>query len=126
MKTVITLLAVIFLANAATFGQQQFNETQEEQIERISKSKFQEKIATGEYILLDVRTVEEYMQGHLEGAKSLNFLDESFDNTIASLNKNYKYLIYCQSGVRSANALQKMKDAGFIHVLELEGGYSNW
>jgi rhodanese-related sulfurtransferase len=126
MKTILSLITVILLSSTALYSQQQFSETQDEQIERISKSKFQEKIATGEYILFDVRTTEEYMEGHLEGAKSLDFLNENFVNTITSLNKNYKYLIYCQSGARSAKALQQMKEAGFIHVLELEGGYSNW
>jgi rhodanese-related sulfurtransferase len=126
MKTIISLFAFLYLVNVTVVGQHEFNETQEERVERVSKAKFQEKMASGEYILFDVRTVEEYMEGHIEGSKNLNYLDENFSNTIATLNKNYKYLIYCQSGVRSAKALQQMKEAGFIHVLELEGGYSNW
>jgi rhodanese-related sulfurtransferase len=70
--------------------------------------------------------VDEYQSGHIEGAKSLDFLGQGFDATIKNLPKNYKYMIYCKSGGRSAKALEKMKKAGFVHVLELEGGYSAW
>lgn len=124
MKTLLSVFTVLLLSSFAF--SQQATETEEERIERISQEQFKEKLEKGEYIVFDVRTVEEYEEGHIEGAKSLNFLGKSFDATIEKLPKNYKYLIYCQSGGRSAKALEKMKEAGFIHVLELEGGYSQW
>ena len=124
MKNLFAILTILLLTGVAFT--QQATETEEERIERISQEEFKEKMETGEYIVFDVRTVDEYQEGHLEGAKSLDFLGKSFDATIQQLPKNYKYLIYCQSGGRSAKALEKMKEAGFVHVLELEGGYSQW
>lgn len=125
MKSIIALFSVLFLTTTLAFSQQT-TETDEERIERISQEEFKENLESGEYIVFDVRTVEEYQEGHIDGAKSLNFLGKAFESTLENIPKNYKYMIYCQSGGRSAKALKKMKEAGFIHVLELEGGYSEW
>jgi rhodanese-related sulfurtransferase len=125
MKTIISLFAVLFFSVNFTFGQQ-VTETEENRIERIAKDEFKENLESNEYIVFDVRTIEEYQAGHIKGSKSLNFLGKTFESTIEQLPKNYKYMIYCQSGGRSAKALEKMKEAGFVHVLELEGGYSKW
>jgi rhodanese-related sulfurtransferase len=124
-KAQIYLLTVLALLLFTT-GFAQESKSDEVTIKRVDKKAFKSAIQSGDYILFDVRTVEEYMEGHIEGAKSLNVLDDQFDKTISNIDKSYKYLIYCKSGGRSAKALQKMKEAGFTHVLELEGGYQNW
>lgn len=125
MKTFIALFLVLFISSSFAFSQTA-TETKENRVERISKEEFKENLSSNEYIVFDVRTVEEYQSGHIKGSKSLNFMGKAFESTIEQLPKNYKYMIYCQSGGRSAKALQKMKEAGFVHVLELEGGYSKW
>lgn len=124
-KAQIYLLTVLALLLFAP-GFAQESENDQTTIKRVDKKAFETAIESGDYILFDVRTVEEYMDGHIEGAKSLNVLDDQFDKTISNIDKSQKYLIYCKSGGRSAKALQKMKEAGFTHVLELEGGYQNW
>ncbi len=125
MKTFIALFTVLLISSSFSYSQIA-TETEENRIERISKEEFKENLSSNEYIVFDVRTVEEYQAGHIEGSKCLNFKGETFDATLEQLPKNYKYMIYCQSGGRSAKALEKMKEAGFVHVLELEGGYSKW
>lgn len=117
-----TILALLMF----TTGFSQETESEEVTTQQVDKEAFKSAIESGDYILFDVRTVEEYMEGHIEGAKSLNVLDDQFDKTISNISKTQKYLIYCKSGARSERALEKMKDAGFTHVLELEGGYENW
>lgn len=124
-KGQIFLLTILALFTFSTgFSQESNNE--EVTIERVDKEAFKTAIESGEYVLFDVRTTEEYMEGHIDGAKSLDVLDNQFDKTISNIDKSHKYLIYCKSGGRSAKALEKMKNAGFEHVLELEGGYLNW
>jgi rhodanese-related sulfurtransferase len=118
----LTILALLMF----TTGFAQETESEEVTIKRVDKKAFKSAIESGDYVLFDVRTLEEYMDGHIDGSKSLNFLDAQFDKTISNIDKSQKYLIYCQSGGRSAKALEKMKDAGFTNVLELEGGYLNW
>lgn len=76
--------------------------------------------------LIDIRTPEEFAEGHL--AKSLNYdwYNAAFDKQMAGLDKTKPVFIYCHSGGRSAAAVAKMKAAGFKEVYELAGGISAW
>jgi len=78
------------------------------------------------YVLLDVRTPEEFSSGHLKGAANYNFYNESFEDEINGLDKRKKYLIYCKSGGRSRQAMFLMKDLGFEEVYNLAGGITSW
>ena len=76
--------------------------------------------------LLDVRTSKEYAEGHLAGARQLDYLNtEAFDAGIKQLDKSRTYYIYCRSGRRSHGACLKMKKQGF-KVYDMEGGILNW
>ena len=77
-------------------------------------------------ILLDVRTPEEYSEGHIEGATLIDYNDSSFDSEIDKLDKDATYLIYCRSGGRSGKAVHKMIGTGFKDVTNMEGGYNAW
>lgn len=126
MKKSQLLLVSLFSLFIFSVGFSQESENEELRLETVDKETFKSAIESGEYILFDVRTVDEYMDGHIDGAKSLNVSDDQFDKTISNISASHKYLIYCQSGGRSSKALEKMEEAGFTHVLELEGGYENW
>lgn len=77
-------------------------------------------------IVLDVRTQEEFAEGHLKGARQIDYLNtEAFDNGMEQLGKDNTYYIYCRSGRRSHGACMKMKARGF-KVLDMEGGFLNW
>lgn len=77
-------------------------------------------------VILDVRTPAEYAEGHLEGAKLLDYINaEAFDAGVKTLDKANIYYIYCRSGRRSHGACEKMKAQGF-KVYDMEGGYLNW
>ncbi len=77
-------------------------------------------------IILDVRTPEEYAEGHLEGALLLDFLNtEAFDAGIKELDKAHTYYVYCRSGKRSHKACAKMQELG-LKVFDMEGGFLNW
>jgi phage shock protein E len=66
----------------------------------------QKKLSQKNVVLIDVRTPEEYVNGHVKGAKNLNFMDESFQAQVATLDKNKRYYLYCASGNRSGKAMQ--------------------
>lgn len=122
-KSLLFSILSLFLFNIS-FTQE--SENDEVVIKTVDKEKFKSALESKEYILFDVRTIEEYKEGHIDGAKNLDVLDEVFDKTIKNISTSNKHLIYCKSGARSSQALNKMQDAGFTHVLELEGGYENW
>lgn len=77
----------------------------------------------GKNVLLDIRTQEEYDEGHLPEAEDLDFYAEDFENKLDSLDKKKVYYIYCQSGNRSTEAAHMMKEKGFDHVVNLKDGY---
>lgn len=77
------------------------------------------------FVILDIRTPEEFAEGHIDGAQNVDFYD-SFEPEITKLDKNRTYLIYCRSGNRSNTANDIFKQLGFKEVYELDGGYNAW
>src|SRR5690606_25293763 len=69
-----------------------------------------------EIILLDVRTPEEYEEGHLAGAKNIDYNAPNFAEQIQQLDRNQKYLLYCAVGGRSGKSLKIMEEMGFKEV----------
>ena len=59
-------------------------------------------------VIVDVRTPAEYATGHLDGAVNIDFQSPSFDDTVADLDSDADYVVYCQSGNRSAQAVSVM------------------
>ena len=69
--------------------------------------------------LIDVRTVEEFADGHVQGAHNADVESGAFQEFIASLDKEASYSLYCRSGRRSAIAANLMAQAGFTKVTDL-------
>ena len=89
-------------------------------------SEFSTKVAEAGVITLDVRTPIEFAEGHIEGARLIDFQSGNFENEIAALDKNATYAVYCRSGNRSGQAVKVMQDAGFTNVFSMNGGVIDW
>ena len=76
--------------------------------------------------LVDVRTPEEFAEGHIQHAVNINFHDEDFSSQIAELNKKRPVYVYCRSGKRSGKAAKEMVALGFTQVVNLKGGLLAW
>ncbi|HUH47557.1 MAG TPA: rhodanese-like domain-containing protein [Arenibacter sp.] len=74
-------------------------------------------------ILIDVRTPEEYAEGHLENAQNINWYATDFAEQFEGMDKGKTVYVYCKVGGRSAKAQEKLRSLGFEHVVNLEGGY---
>ena len=86
-----------------------------------------EKLIADGIQLLDVRTEEEWKEGHLQGAKRVDFTAEGFlDKAKATLDPKKPVLVYCRSGGRSAKATKSLRDAGFTTVHDMAGGITAW
>ena len=72
-----------------------------------------------ESMIIDGRTPEEYAVGPLDGATLIDDKDSSFDVEIVELDSNASCIIYCRSGNRSAQAVERMKEAGFTNLTDL-------
>lgn len=81
---------------------------------------------TTDFVILDVRTKEEFKEGHLKNAINLNVMDNNFINKIRDFDRNKTYLIYCRTGNRANLAIQKMEELNFNYLYVLEGGYEKW
>ena len=79
-----------------------------------------------EVVVLDVRTPEEFNEGHLKGAVNINIQSKTFKEDVAKLDKSKTYLVNCASGGRSTRACNAMGGLGFKDALNLEGGFKAW
>ena len=78
-----------------------------------------------EYIILDVRTAEEYSEKHIPGA--INIANEVIGTEdIPELpDKDQLILVYCRSGDRSKQASEKLVELGYTNIVEI-GGINSW
>ncbi|MBG7604905.1 MAG: rhodanese-like domain-containing protein [Actinobacteria bacterium] len=77
-------------------------------------------------VILDVRTPEEFAEGHIESAVMVDFYSDTFDDELAALDPNVPYVVYCQSGNRSGQTITKMEQIGFQSVEDIDGGVVAW
>lgn len=76
-------------------------------------------------VILDVRTTEEYAEGHIENSINIDFNAGYFKTKINKLDKNKTYLVYCRTGNRSGKAIKVMEQLGFKEVYNI-GGIIDW
>ncbi len=77
------------------------------------------------YVILDVRTQEEFTQGHIPEAVNLDYQEIALKAEELLPDKNQKILIYCRSGRRSKIAAQELLDMGYTNLYEF-GGIIDW
>ena len=89
-------------------------------------NKFEQTITDGDAVLVDVRTAEEYAEGHLPGAALCDWnADDFLSRMEASYPKETPLAVYCRTGRRSAAAAEKLSKAGYT-VYNMLGGYVAW
>ncbi len=86
----------------------------------------QQRAGQKDFAILDVRTPEEFAEGHLSGALNVNFLAPDFAARLSALDRGKTYLVYCRTGHRSAGAAQVMQRSGFRSVYQMLGGILGW
>ena len=79
-----------------------------------------------DYILLDVRTPDEFSSGYIKNAINLDFYSETFQNDILSIDKNLPIVLYCRTNNRSTKTANILKENGFKEISVLEGGITDW
>lgn len=72
-------------------------------------------------VVVDVRTPEEFAEGHLEGAELLDIYDPAFRDGVDGLDRDGAYLVYCRTGSRSGQAAALMQELGFTEVYDAGG-----
>ena len=77
------------------------------------------------YIILDVRTEEEFAEGHIAGAILIPDYEITEKAESILTDKEQQILVYCRSGRRSKNAASKLVELGYSNVKEF-GGIIDW
>lgn len=120
MKKIVLLLILV-----SAFSCQP--KAQSENVKIVSKEQFAEKMNTGDVQLIDVRTANEYAEGHIKNAQNIDVLQAaSFKEQIQNLDKEKPIMVYCRSGKRSAKAANILEENGFKNIVDLDGGYLAW
>ena len=87
---------------------------------------FAKLIAEPDVVILDVRTAEEFNEGHIENALNIDVKQSDFmQKAKATLSKEKRIAVYCRSGKRSANAATELGAEGY-KVVNLYGGILAW
>lgn len=97
-----------------------------EEVKVISVEEVREAMGNGEFQLIDVRTIEEFGEGHLKNAKNICVTDDDFKEKVAKLNRNEPVYLYCRSGKRSARAGEILREMGFTEIYDMDGGILKW
>ncbi|MCL2372960.1 MAG: rhodanese-like domain-containing protein [Defluviitaleaceae bacterium] len=118
----ITIPAAIILSPADDIGGIEMTSVNR----RISASEAREKMkANPAAIILDVRNHSEFATGHIPGATLLPLSDIYSKAPTVIPYKNHMVLVYCRSGVRSQDAIEKLLDMGYTNVYNF-GGIMSW
>ena len=79
-----------------------------------------------DFVILDIRTPEEFSEGHIENATNLDYYSETFKEELAQLDKSKTYLMHCRSGGRSSKAMTTMEELDFLKVYHMTDGMNGW
>ena len=110
----------LFTCCLGSCGQQEFK--------TVDADEFEREIASGNVQLVDVRTAEEFADGHIasEGVRNIDVKQPDFAGRADEvLDKGKTVAVYCRSGKRSANAARQLAKKGF-NVINLDGGILEW
>lgn len=79
-----------------------------------------------DFVLLDVRTPEEFADERLDKAVNLDYYARNFREELSRLDRDKLYLVYCRTGRRSGLALRMMDELGFKEAYNMIGGIVQW
>lgn len=125
MKNKILYLVILALALNFWVSCKEGVAQEEDAIEMITPDEAEKISKMKDVKLLDVRTEEEFDEGHIANAQNLVY-DENFSEKIAELDKSKPVIVYCKSGGRSEKCAQILKDSGFVKIYDLKGGITEW
>lgn len=130
---VLWLLAMLIISSSCSTGivsSPMITGTPAQSIKDITVTQTYELIQSNrgnkDFIIIDIRTPEEFSTGHIENAVLIDYYASNFETEIGKLDRNKKYLIYCRTARRSAAARDIMKEMGFTDLFHMEGGITDW
>ena len=122
----ITFIVLIFILTFFLMKRKKNSKSRETSYRTVSqKTAVQMMKDEKNYIIIDVRTIEEYSEGHIPNAVSLPVQNIGNGENFQLPDKNQLILLYCRSGSRSRQAAQKLVEKGYANVVDF-GGINKW
>ncbi len=84
------------------------------------------KLHKKQLMILDIRTDEEFLEGHIKRAKHIDFFKDDFKTRLEKLDRKKAYLVHCASGGRSGRSMTLFKELGFESIYHMDDGYKGW
>lgn len=125
IKTILTLLFLGAMTLMGVCAEEKTNAVATV-VKNVDAKEAAKLVAAGNITVLDVRTAEEFAEGHIAGATNINFMGKDFAAQASKLDRNKTYLLHCASGGRSKRCLPQLKQLGFKEIIHLDGGMSAW
>ena len=119
MKTKV-LLSLLLIISMTSLSQAQ----QLKQVKSIDAVKMVK--ADSKLIILDVRTADEYKEGHIKGAINIDIRQNDALAKIDKLDHGAKYIVHCRTNHRSKTAVDHMMVSGFKNIYQMTDGFSGW
>jgi rhodanese-related sulfurtransferase len=111
-----TLILVLALFSSVSAQKTQLNSPDVNQVLKKNKA----------IVILDVRTAEEFAEGHLKGAQNIDIRQSDAYIKLDKLNPKTTYLVYCRTNHRSGLAVDYMMQKGFKNVYQMMDGFPGW
>jgi len=101
------------------------NEAGEEVIvsQKVPPQTYVDDLSSGEHILIDVRTPQEFDSGYIDGAININV--DTLSSRLDEIPTDRPIILYCRSGNRSAIAADILAENGFTNIYDI-GGVIDW
>ncbi len=116
------LLTAVLLGPTLAFGQQKGTKYR-----NLSPAEAAKAIkANPNLIIIDIRTPQEFANGHIPNAVNIDFKSSDFKKRIEKLDREKSYLVHCRSGGRSEQSLPIFKKLGFKQLVHLKTGILGW
>jgi rhodanese-related sulfurtransferase len=125
---ILSVIALVFAFSSACTQNPGKKSIDSNELTNLNPMEFKDAItnAADNYIILDVRTPEEWSDGIIEGAYMVNYYDDNFENQLKMLPPDKQVFVYCRSGGRSSQAVSSLQKIGYTRVVNLEGGMLAW
>lgn len=112
------LTSSIFLAGC--------KEEMDNDIKLITAEEMQALMELEDVQLVDVRSAQERLDGFIKNSQNIDFNSPTFDQDILKLDRTKPVILYCHAGGQSSQCAEKLRDAGFEKIYDLQGGITQW
>lgn len=132
MKSTLLLFAVSTILVGRAFAETpaenkpSTEETKSAKVKDVTPDEAEKLIKEKKAVVLDIRTPDEFAEGHIEGAINVDFLSDKFSEQLAKLDKGTPVIVHCGSGGRSTRSLPKIEDQKFLQIYHLNKGFKAW